>query len=74
MFSAGATLNVKLLKALDDDEKHDMHTPEAGVLHTSSSFNMPHTVRAISLLTPDILSIILAYWQLHVQAHCSRSR
>ena len=44
-FSAGTTLNAKLLKALDDAEKHDMHTPEAGVLHTSGSFHIPHTVR-----------------------------
>ncbi|KAK9915782.1 hypothetical protein WJX75_004084 [Coccomyxa subellipsoidea] len=39
----GTTLNAKLLKALDDAEKHDMHTPEAGVLHTSGSFHIPPT-------------------------------
>ncbi len=45
MFCAGATLDAKLLKTLEDAEKHDMHVPDAGVLHTSSSIHLPHTVR-----------------------------
>ncbi len=36
---ADSTLSVQYLKTLDDAENHDIHTSEAGVLHTSLSIH-----------------------------------